>query len=92
MDQDAAWYEGGPDDIVLDGDSAFSTERSIAALIFRAMPIAVKRSPISATAERCYIYACLLLDRIAHITYVDAVYCYRPNSVICHTGEPWKNG
>jgi len=58
MDQDAAWYEGGPDDIVLDEDPALSTDMGIAALIFRAMPIAVKRSPISATAERCYIYAC----------------------------------
>jgi len=40
----------------------------------------------------------LLLDRIARTTYVDAVYCYRPSSVVCrsvglsvcHTSEPCK--
>jgi len=42
----------------------------------------------------------LLLDRIARTTYVDAVYCYRPSSVVCrsigrsvyHTSESCKNG
>jgi len=41
----------------------------------------------------------LLLYRIAHITYIDAVYCYRLCSVVCrsvsqsvcHTSEPCKN-
>jgi len=23
---------------------------------------------------------------------VDAAYCYRPNSAVCHTSEPCKNG
>jgi len=36
------------------------------------------------------------LDCIAHTTYVDAVYCYWPSSVVCrsfcHTSEPCKNG
>jgi len=27
----------------------------------------------------------LLLDRIARTTYVDAVYCYRPSSVVCRS-------
>jgi len=42
----------------------------------------------------------LLLDRITLTAYVDAVYCYRPSSVvcrsvclsICHTSEPCENG
>jgi len=25
-------------------------------------------------------------------TYVDAAYCYRPSSMICHASEPCKNG
>ena len=25
-------------------------------------------------------------------TYVDAAYCYRPSSVVCHSSEPCKNG
>ena len=29
-----------------------------------------------------YFDALLLLDRIARTTYVDAVYCYRPSSVV----------
>jgi len=27
----------------------------------------------------------LLLDRIAHTKHVDAVYCYRPSSVVCRS-------
>jgi len=46
----------------------------------------------------------LLLDRIARTTYVDAVCCCQPSSVVCqsvglsvclsvcHTSEPCKNG
>jgi len=46
--------------------------------------------------------ACLIsvLDRIARTAYIDAVYCYRPSSMVCrsicwsvcHTSEPCKNG
>jgi len=44
----------GPGRIVLDGDSDPSTERGTPAPTFRAMSIAAKRSPISATAERLF--------------------------------------
>jgi len=37
-----------------------------------------------------------LLDHIARTTYVHAVYCYRPSSMVClsvcHSSEPCKNG
>jgi len=42
------------------------------------------------------IFRLVLLDRIAHTTYVDAVCCYQPSSMVClsvcHTTEPCKNG
>jgi len=38
----------------------------------------------------------LFLDRIARTMYIDAVYCYRPSSMVCrsvyHTSKPSKNG
>jgi len=33
----------------------------------------------------CLSLAVFLLDRIARTTYVDAVYCYRPSSVVCQS-------
>jgi len=41
----------GPGHIVLDGDSATPAQKGGTPLNFRPMSIAVKRSPISATAE-----------------------------------------
>jgi len=38
-------------------------------------------------AEACYI-----IRPHRGTTYVDAAYCYRPSSVICHTSEPCTNG
>ena len=34
----------------------------------------------------------VFLGHITRTTYVDAVYYYRPSSVVCHTSEPCKNG
>ena len=31
------------------------------------------------------IFLDIFLDRIAHTKYIDAVYCYRPSSVVCRS-------
>jgi len=46
------------------------------------------------TVRLQYLLLLLLLDRMTCTTYVDAVYCYQPSSVVCrsvcHTSEPCK--
>jgi len=48
--------------------------------------------PSESTTQTAYRSLQPFLGRIARTMYVDAVYCYRPSSLVCHTSEPCKNG
>ena len=69
MDEDTTWYGGlCLDDIVLDGElpPQGKEHSSSPAPSFRPMPIAAKRSPISATAELLlYLNPHIMFSRFA---------------------------